>query len=129
MSYHRKQSYILAKQNLSLAQGLIQNKKYYDWVVTVLYYSALMFARTLYEVRSWPIPTQHRTSKDQIGWNQSIGDRIDINAKANFDTLCRASQRFRYLPNEALSLKITSVNQYLRFYAGFVRKIIEELGK
>lgn len=127
MNYQNKQSYILAKQNLSLAKGLLYNKKYYDWVVTALYYSALMCAKTLYEVRAWPIPTQHRTTKNKIGWNQSIGNRLNDDVKINFDALSRASQRFRYIPNEALSLNYSAIEKYLGFYKDFVKKVVEEL--
>lgn len=129
MNYQQKSSYILAKHNLELARGLLKNKKYYDWIVTVLYYSALMLTQALYEMRSWPVPKTHKTSGDIIGWNQSIGDRISKKAKYNFDTLCRASQRYRYDPDEALNLDYGAVQQYVLFYKDFTAEIRIELVK
>lgn len=127
MNYQQKTSYRLAKHNLELARGLLKNKKYHDWTVTALYYSALMLAQTLYEIRSWPIPKTHKSVGDKIGWNQSIGDLIGKKAKFNFDTLCRASQKYRYDPGEALNLDYPSLQQYIKFYREFTSIVVPEL--
>ncbi|MEK7125567.1 MAG: hypothetical protein AAB880_01485 [Patescibacteria group bacterium] len=129
MNYQQKPSYRLTKHNLELARGLLKNKKFFDWIVTALYYSALMLAQTLYETRSWPIPKTHRTNGDKIGWNQSIGDLVGKKAKFNFDTLCRASQKYRYDPNEALSLNYNVIRQYVKFYNDFTTEIQKKLSE
>lgn len=132
MEYQNHPCYLLAKRNLELANRLLKSSGgNYDWVVTILYYSMLMYIHCLFELLSWPKPKTHRTRIEKgntiIGWNDEIGRRLDKQAKLDFDTLCRASFKFRYDPKEALALQRPATEKYLEYYKRFMQRVEREL--
>ncbi|MBI2459762.1 MAG: hypothetical protein HYV53_04430 [Parcubacteria group bacterium] len=135
MEYEGNKCFLLASKNYEFALNILETEKHYDWVVIILFYSALMFAKTLFEIRSWETPQAHQDKYDnggsivRIGMNSAVMQKVGKDVGYDYITLYKASRKYRYFPNDALNIDKTAIKQYIFYFKRFKTKIIQELNK
>jgi len=123
MEYKTNNSFILAERNLELGRQLLREKQYYNWVVVILYYSAYMYAKTLFVLNSWTEPTTHDA------WRREINNKVDENIGYDFGALYLGSRKCRYNPAEALNLNKNkkALGEYIEYFKSIRERIVSEL--
>lgn len=123
MGYKTNNSFILAERNLKLARQLLKEGQHYNWVVVILYYSAYMYAKTLFILNDWAEPTTHDA------WRREINNKVDENIGYDFGALYSGSWKCRYNPIEALDLNKNkkALGEYIEYFRSIRKRIVSEL--
>ena len=99
----------LATENFDLSYELFRQQKY-NWATILLYYSALMFAKTCFTKNSWRHPGTHDA------WMREIENHIDLDTRMNYQLLYGASRKNRYNPTISLKTNKQNYLEYLQFF-------------
>ena len=123
----------LAERNSNLARWLYEcERDNYDWVVTILFYSALMYARTWLELKKLVPPRRHVSymKSGKIlskGWDDTILEEFGNDANIEYSLLYNASRRCRYDPKEAMNMTKDTTTGYIKSFEKFRTAVVAKL--
>ncbi len=121
MTLQEMPSYILAKENYDLSKELSRKQKY-NWATVILYYSAIMFAKTVFIKKGWlPLPQTHDA------WIREIKNKLSEDASYNYQVLRIASHKSRYNAKFSLNINKNNYKEYYTYYVEYKKEILSAI--